>query len=302
MSEDPAQATDVLWVDEDEQYFVCPDCYTEWGGPADWTKLLEGWQAENEEVFQKLDETQRNCDLCQYDRFELAWNIRNGQREFEALPDFIKGDVFDCLVLMKETSVTLDDDADLTPIERHERQQERARELVCDELGLDVSPKSMSTKRIEKQEQIFEERLRDAKEEWEAFFEEFERGLDALVARGYGRLLADYQIAMRTNLWDLSQSGLLAELLGKFPALGFFQPFAEELFQDIRISQESAQNAERLFEEMEEFEENTGSLMRDPLESALEQSDKKLGRFYLLMLVFNHEALKNAVSDSRRFG
>lgn len=302
MSGEPTEATEILWIDEDTYHYVCPDCFVRWGGPDSWEGLLEGWEAENANIYQTLTETRPNCELCQYDPFQLSLEVRQGRCEFNEIPKSIQGDVFDHLLTTKKPDVTIGNESDRSLNVRYEKQREQARELLADELELDKPPKSMSKKRIEKRQEILNNIIDEGNQRWREVLNQFDRSIDVIAAGGYGTLMAEYEIAMSTNLWDLSQSGLMAETLGKLPGVGFIQPFVEEFLRNYRVATESEQKAERLIEEMAELETDMGTRMRDIFEDIPDHSDKELGRFYFLMIIAHHEAMKDAINDTRTFG
>lgn len=282
MENQPSKASEIIWVDDDEYYFVCPECYRNWGLGHEWEDLVfDDWKKTHSNTYEELSEHHIDCELCEYDTSKLSRQVRRGELDFDEIADVAKGDVFKLLRIKKAS--------DIDNIERA-----RGKDELVDELGLDEAPKTLAQKQITAQKQVFDKMDKEVKRQLDKFFQRLEAELDGIIADGYGTLLAEYETAMNRNLWQLSQSGLFAEAIGKVPVLAFAQPFLESWLRGIRISMDAERNAEILNEEIGEIEREVGSELRDHFEYMLDQSNKRIGQMYLLMLIFHHEHRKRA--------
>lgn len=278
MAEEPAQASEVLWIDEENYHFVCEKRHSSWSNPIRWVEFSDDWRENNSEVYEQLSRQDISCELCQYDKNEITKQIQQNNLEFEEVPELIKGDIFESLQTDKQFDIDIKDTSEVSDIDLLEK---KAKEELIDELDIEEAPKSIAEQQREKLPEVL--------------FPDLDRDFDLLIARHYGRLLAEYKHAMNEDVWDFTKSGILGESLGRM-GFGFLQPFIEDFLTNLEKSKDANQNAENLADDIDDLEHQLGSALREPFEYFIDQSDKELGRYYLLMVTMHHERLKDGFS------
>lgn len=102
MGEESSQASETIWIDREEYYFVCSDCYRNWGlgrawqdNVVPWADIrIDDWKEIRPILNHKMAEQSIDCELCDYDVSDLFWRLRRGDLTFDEIPDIAKGDVF----------------------------------------------------------------------------------------------------------------------------------------------------------------------------------------------------------------
>lgn len=77
MNEDRSQATHVVWINENEYYFVCSECHQRYspGMP-----LVDRESSESyDQAINKVKNQQISCELCKYDVQELARQVQKDE-------------------------------------------------------------------------------------------------------------------------------------------------------------------------------------------------------------------------------
>jgi len=95
MASETPKATDVIWINLDEYYYVCDSCSESWRGTS-WfplTSFANNWEERNKPIYEELEGSDRPCDLCRYDIDEFVQEVIDRNLDPEEIPEVIKGDV-----------------------------------------------------------------------------------------------------------------------------------------------------------------------------------------------------------------